>query len=255
MECLVLPVSMLKRRYLGWSRLGYRPLSEGFFGESEGPVTVMVGKEKREFLVDPCIFEESPFRVLMDMVVRKENIGRVDVRGRKRMIWLNIDALLFEHMLWLMHNDCSSLSQLNLEEIQRPSDHFLVPKLPMECLVLPVSMLKRRYLGWSRLGYRPLSEGFFGESEGPVTVMVGKEKREFLVDPCIFEESPFRVLMDMVVRKENIGRVDVRGRKRMIWLNIDALLFEHMLWLMHNDCSSLSQLNLEEIVDFYAQDN
>ncbi|KAA8522063.1 hypothetical protein F0562_012623 [Nyssa sinensis] len=69
----------------------------------------------------------------------------------------------------------------------------------MDCLVLPVSILRRRYSG-SRLGYRPLSDDVFGESDDPVTVVVGKEKREFLVDPFVLEESPFRVLIDMIIR-------------------------------------------------------
>uniref|UniRef100_A0A5B7B220 Uncharacterized protein n=1 Tax=Davidia involucrata TaxID=16924 RepID=A0A5B7B220_DAVIN len=122
----------------------------------------------------------------------------------------------------------------------------------MDCLVLPVSILRRRYSG-SRLGYRPLSDDVFGESDDPVTVVVGKEKREFLVEPSVLEESPFRVLIDMV-RKEKKERMDVNGAKRVIFVDVDAILFEHMLWLMHNDCSSLFQLNLKEIIDFYAQD-
>ncbi|KAJ8774461.1 hypothetical protein K2173_016907 [Erythroxylum novogranatense] len=128
----------------------------------------------------------------------------------------------------------------------------------MECLILPVSMLRKCYNG-SRLGYRPLTEEGFGEFDGPVTVVVGKEKREFLVDPFVLQESPFRVLMDMVKKDETEGRfgdVHMRrdGEKRVIFVDVDAILFEHMLWLMHNDCSSLFQLNLKEIIDFYAQD-
>ena len=118
----------------------------------------------------------------------------------------------------------------------------------MDCLVLPVSILTRRCSG-----YRPLSEDVFGDSDDPVTVVVGKEKREFLVDPYVLEENPFRVLIE-TVRKENRGRFDLNRAKRVIFMDVDAILFEHMLWLMHNDCSSLFQLNLEEIIDFYAQE-
>ncbi|XP_059656770.1 auxin-responsive protein SAUR76 [Cornus florida] len=119
----------------------------------------------------------------------------------------------------------------------------------MNCLVLPVSILRRRYSG-SRLGYRPLTE----ESEDPVTVVVGKEKREFLVDPFVLEESPFRVLIDLAKNEEK-GRMFVHGVKRKIFVDVDAILFEHMLWLLHNDSSSLFQLNLTEIIDFYSQEN
>ncbi|KAK9266852.1 hypothetical protein L1049_027111 [Liquidambar formosana] len=124
----------------------------------------------------------------------------------------------------------------------------------MDCLVLPVSILRRRFSG-SRLGYMPLTDdGFAGESESPVRVVVGKEKREFLVDPFVLDENPFRVLIDTVKKGGDKGRIDSDGEKRVIFVDVDAILFEHMLWLMYNDCSSLFQLNLKEIIDFYSQD-
>ncbi|KAL7164891.1 hypothetical protein ACSBR2_040730 [Camellia fascicularis] len=121
----------------------------------------------------------------------------------------------------------------------------------MACLVLPVAILKRRCSG-SRLGYRQLSDDVFGESDDPVTVVVGKERREFVVDPIVLEEQPFKVLIDM---QRNNKKGMINGEKRVIFVDVDAILFEHMLWLMHNDCSSLLNLNLKEIIDFYAQDN
>nr|GMC80878.1 AT-hook motif nuclear-localized protein 10 [Ipomoea batatas] len=120
---------------------------------------------------------------------------------------------------------------------------------------LPISILKRRFSS-HRLGYQPLSEDVFGESDNPVMVVVGKERREFLLDPFVLEENPFRVLIDML-RKEDRRKVDfVEGSKhnKVIFMDVDAILFEHMLWLMQNDCSSLFQLNLRDIIDFYAQD-
>ena len=108
----------------------------------------------------------------------------------------------------------------------------------------------------SRLGYRPLTEDGYGELDQQVTVVVGKEKREFLVDPFVLEESPFRILIDIMKKEYGSQVIDGRGEKRrVIFVNVDAILFEHMLWLMNNDCSSLFQLNLKEIIDFYAQDN
>ncbi|XP_027183237.1 uncharacterized protein LOC113781491 [Coffea eugenioides] len=124
----------------------------------------------------------------------------------------------------------------------------------MDCIILPVAILRKCYSG-SRLGYRQLTDDVFGKSDEPVTVVVGKEKREFLVEPFVLEESPFRVLIDMV-KKENMGGVVyMKGAKRVIFVDVDAILFEHMLWLMQNDCSSFFQLNLKEIIDFYAQEN
>lgn len=79
------------------------------------------------------------------------------------------------------------------------------------------------------------------------------------MEPFVLEENPFRVLIDLVRKKEKKGRRSIdhvmRGAKRVIFVDVDAILFEHMLWLMHNDSSSLFQLNLNEIIDFYAQDN
>lgn len=71
----------------------------------------------------------------------------------------------------------------------------------------------------------------------------------------MLEESPFRVLID-IVKKQNLGKVNINnGRnKRVIFVDVDAILFEHMLWLMQNDCSSFFELNLKEIIDFYAQE-
>lgn len=125
----------------------------------------------------------------------------------------------------------------------------------MDCIILPVAIFRKCYTG-ARLGYRPITDNFLEESDDPVTVVVGKEKREFLVEPFVLEENPFRVLIDMV-KKENMGRVlnSTGAKKRVIFVDVDAILFEHMLWLMRNDCSSFVQLNLKEIIDFYVQEN
>lgn len=120
----------------------------------------------------------------------------------------------------------------------------------MDCLILPVSILKSRYSS-PCLGYRRLSDETSGED--PVTVIVGKEKREFLIDPLIFQTRLFRILIDFI-EKENRGSFKVNCSKRVIYVDVDAILFEHILWLMKNDCSSFLQLNLKEIVEFYGQD-
>ncbi|GAB4857819.1 hypothetical protein Ancab_015724 [Ancistrocladus abbreviatus] len=128
----------------------------------------------------------------------------------------------------------------------------------MDCLVSPaVSILKRRYSG-KFAGYRPLNEDGSSSFDDPIMVVVGKEKKEFLVEPFVLEESPFRVLIEMVRKEEKNSRgcLEVKGDRRVIYVDhVDSILFEHMLWLMHNDLSSLFKLNLKEIIDFYAQDN
>ncbi|GMH22603.1 hypothetical protein Nepgr_024446 [Nepenthes gracilis] len=128
----------------------------------------------------------------------------------------------------------------------------------MDCLVMPVAMLRRRYSGshaGSWLGYRALTDGGVSPSDDDqVTVVVGKERKEFFVDPFVLEQSPFRVLIETVRRKKNRGRSEFKREKGVIFVDVDSILFEHMLWLMHNDYSSLFKLNLKEIIDFYAQD-
>lgn len=123
----------------------------------------------------------------------------------------------------------------------------------MDCIVLPVAILTRRCSG-RLLGYTPLVEDGYDDSSYPITVLVGKEKREFLVEPFVLEESPFRSLIEMVSKEDHKGKVKENRAKKVIYVDVDAILFEHMLWLMQNDCSSLFQLNLKEIIDFYAQD-
>lgn len=123
----------------------------------------------------------------------------------------------------------------------------------MGCLLfLTLSILGRR----SRLGYRTISS--VRDYDGRVKVVVGKERKEFLVDPLVLEENPFRVLIDLARKNDKGSAVDndeIAGRdKEVVFVDVDVILFEHMLWLMHNDYSSMFQLNLQEIVDFYAQD-
>ncbi|KAK4349608.1 hypothetical protein RND71_032363 [Anisodus tanguticus] len=123
----------------------------------------------------------------------------------------------------------------------------------MDCIILPVSILKRRCSG--QLGYQSLSKNGYGDSNtDQVTVIVGKDKREFLVEAFVLEESPFKILIAMVRKKEDRRELNENKENRVIFVDVDAILFEHMLWLMQNDCSSLFQLNLKEIIDFYAQD-
>ncbi|QCD91453.1 auxin-responsive protein SAUR77-like [Vigna unguiculata] len=129
----------------------------------------------------------------------------------------------------------------------------------MDCLVMPVSLIRRRSTG-SRLRYMALpKEGLLEEeSEKSVTVVVGKEKRVFMVEPFILQESPFRVLMDISMKKDPAAEKKhfhfTSSQRRVIFVDVDDILFEHMLWLMHNDASSLFQLNLKEIIDFYTHD-
>ncbi|AES94436.1 hypothetical protein MtrunA17_Chr5g0400551 [Medicago truncatula] len=131
----------------------------------------------------------------------------------------------------------------------------------MDCLVMPVSLIRRRSTS-SRLGYRPLTNDGLDQqdSDSRVTVVVGKEKKVFLVDPIILQENPFKVLMDISMKKDPTKKKKDHfhfssSQQRVIFVDVDDILFEHMLWLMNNDTSSLFQLNLKDIVDFYTHDD
>ncbi|KAF0912858.1 hypothetical protein E2562_019445 [Oryza meyeriana var. granulata] len=100
----------------------------------------------------------------------------------------------------------------------------------------------------SRLGYRSLGDEACSSPAAAVTVVVGKERRVFSVDQLVLDTYPFRVLLETVVRKEE---------SKALFVDVDAILFEHILWLAcHNDRSSVSLLHrdLKEIIDFYSQD-
>ncbi|CAN7061910.1 hypothetical protein IGI04_016610 [Brassica rapa subsp. trilocularis] len=73
-----------------------------------------------------------------------------------------------------------------------------------------------------------------------------------MVEPYVLEEAPFRIL---------IGSVKDRTKTRLnrtgsvVWLDhIDSILFEHLLWLLRNDASTFSDMDVVEIIEFYSQD-
>lgn len=128
---------------------------------------------------------------------------------------------------------------------------------------MPVSLIRRRSTG-SRLGYKPLTDDELDQqdSDSRVTVVVGKEKKVFLVDPIILQENPFQVLMDISMKKNpeetkknHFRFTSSHHHERVIFVDVDDILFEHMLWLMYNDASSLFKLNLKDIVDFYTHED
>ncbi|KAK7406382.1 hypothetical protein VNO78_08006 [Psophocarpus tetragonolobus] len=118
----------------------------------------------------------------------------------------------------------------------------------MDCLVMPVSLIRRRSTGYMQLSKEQ-------ESEKAVTVVVGKEKRVFMVEPLVLQENPFRLLMDISMKKDHhFHFTSTHPYPRVVFVDVDHILFEHMLWLMHNDPSSFFHLNLNDIIDFYTQD-
>ncbi|KAJ1298600.1 hypothetical protein BS78_01G466200 [Paspalum vaginatum] len=109
----------------------------------------------------------------------------------------------------------------------------------------------------SRIGYRALGDGSddgaAAAAPPPVTVVVGKERRAFAVDRLVLDSYPFRVLLETTVARKEEQR---RGGPGAIFVDVDAILFEHILWLARDgrSVSQILQLDLKEIIDFYAQD-
>ncbi|XP_047306678.1 uncharacterized protein LOC124910101 [Impatiens glandulifera] len=129
----------------------------------------------------------------------------------------------------------------------------------MECLCLAspvVSIFLRRRRRGRRYQRLSLSSSEEEEEVGQlVTVVAGKDqKMKFLVDRLVLDLNPFRILMEstLMTKKNNKG-----GGGGIIFMDVDSILIEHILWLIKNDSSSLSNLtlNLTDILDFYTNDD
>lgn len=90
-----------------------------------------------------------------------------------------------------------------------------------------------------------------------VTVVVGNEKEIFKVEPHILDYGLFQTLME----KATVGKIFGKdnGRKKscndFVFLDCDAILFDHILWLVHTDDPSLRNFNLEILMEFYSQED
>lgn len=121
----------------------------------------------------------------------------------------------------------------------------------MACLISPVMKLHRLSSADSRrFAYRNLTDDDMEDTV--IRVVVGKEKKEFMVEPYVLEEIPFRILIGLA---KDGTKSRLNQTSRVVWLDhVDSILFEHLLWLLHNDASTFSDMDVVEIVDFYAQD-
>uniref|UniRef100_A0A0D3GTU1 Uncharacterized protein n=1 Tax=Oryza barthii TaxID=65489 RepID=A0A0D3GTU1_9ORYZ len=109
-------------------------------------------------------------------------------------------------------------------------------------------------------GYRRLDSSASASAsaaEDVIRVEVGTTKGErsvFHVDPAVLEAGPVRRLLAAAGRRTRGGAVAVA---------VDALLFEHLLWLqaagskgmLGYDDDESAAADLSEIVEFYSQDD
>lgn len=107
-----------------------------------------------------------------------------------------------------------------------------------------------------------------------VTLVVGKERQVFKVEPQMLEHRLLECLLARTnsaeaslsksssssssqdalwEEKENVTVRTRKGRaaERPVRLDCDVILFEHILWLLNNDDPAIRQLNIEELMEFY----
>jgi len=104
-----------------------------------------------------------------------------------------------------------------------------------------------------------------------VTLVVGKERQVFKVEPQMLEHRLLECLLARTKsalssssgspsqdalweEKENVIVRNRKGRaaaERSVRLDCDVILFEHILWLLNNDDPAIRQLNIEELMEFY----
>ncbi|XP_024531240.1 uncharacterized protein LOC112346447 [Selaginella moellendorffii] len=121
-----------------------------------------------------------------------------------------------------------------------------------------------------------------------VTLVVGEEERAFRVEPQILDHGVVQCLLEKTTRCEAIDRewreaeeIEEEGdsalfaaldgssvrrswsmdhhhqrhrhpHRRVIRVDCDAILFEHILWLLGRDDPSLRHLNVDELMEFYS---
>ncbi|KQK15098.1 hypothetical protein BRADI_1g20600v3 [Brachypodium distachyon] len=99
----------------------------------------------------------------------------------------------------------------------------------------------------STTGYRRLES-----STSVVRVEVGKARSVYHVDAAVLEAEPVRRLLAAAGRRGPGAAV--------VAVAVDALLFEHLLWLADDggvggSAAGVDAADLSEIVEFYSQDD
>jgi hypothetical protein len=119
------------------------------------------------------------------------------------------------------------------------------------CLPLLRTHSSQNLLYW----YRRLTNDT--ADSGTVIIVVGKEKRVFHADRHVLDTYPFKCLMKLAKMNGNLKEICGSECKGMVFLDLDVILVEHMLWLISEKISSTCDHNLmldmREIVDFHSQ--
>jgi hypothetical protein len=120
------------------------------------------------------------------------------------------------------------------------------PSAAAGCYAFLLRSASSRRAGYRRLDSAP--KDAVRVEVGPATAR-NKERSVFHVDPAVLDAGPVRRLLAAAGRRLAGGGVAVA---------VDALLFEHLLWLAttaeDGDAGSAAA-DLSEIVEFYSQDD
>ncbi|KAJ7560905.1 hypothetical protein O6H91_03G005700 [Diphasiastrum complanatum] len=138
-------------------------------------------------------------------------------------------------------------------------------------------MMERRIRynsSFSRLRHKKVSCVRFRKRKAKrlITVLVGPERQAFSVEPHLLDHGVMQFLVDktgspvveesdadcgnfkygcgiLKLSKEKASQATAR-----IHINCDAILFDHIVWLLHNDDPSIRHLNIDELLEFYRRD-
>lgn len=82
--------------------------------------------------------------------------------------------------------------------------------------------------------------------EGYLVVYVGEERRRFVINAQILNHPVFRVLLDKSAEEYGFEH------KGGLAIACEVVFFEHLLWLIDTKDPSLSRMEVDELVGFYA---
>lgn len=82
-------------------------------------------------------------------------------------------------------------------------------------------------------------------------VYVGKSRRRYLVSSDVVDHPLFRQLVERS-RQDQDEDENVNDMTNSISVSCEVVLFQHLLWMLHNAHPQLQPDSLHDLVDFYA---
>ncbi|XP_024519537.1 uncharacterized protein LOC112342243 [Selaginella moellendorffii] len=82
--------------------------------------------------------------------------------------------------------------------------------------------------------------------QGCFAVYVGRDRQRFVVGTCLLRDPLFRVLLDKAADEYGLDR------QGALLIPCEAVLFDHICWLLGNNDPAAASLEMEELLDFYS---